>query len=267
MVRLRATALIMSIPVVALGAGGGALALAQGGEADKDPKAIVADVKRDLGKVKSYHFAGSETEDGVTAKLSGDVFASGSASVAVTEGKAAVRLIVLPKAVYIKANAAFWKASGGTKNGSTLARKLADRWVKEPSKDGKDLTSLFGDLTPKHLAKCIDQGSGTLTKQSSESVAGQDAIVLQDAGDQPGTTPGKIYLTPDAPVLPLRIVQTGPRKAGKSTSPACDDPDEKTTRSDVSLSGFDKVKTITAPRHSISLEDLAGDDGGPGTPV
>jgi hypothetical protein len=204
MVRIRSTALIMSIPVLALGAGGVA-ALADGGEADKDPKAIVADVKRDLGKVKSYHFAGNVTEDGTTAKLSGDVFASGQASVTVTEGTATVRMIVLPKAVYLKANAAFWKTSGGSKDGSTLARKLAGRWVKEPAADGKDLTSLFADLTPRHVAKCIDAGTGTLTKQPSERIAGQDAIVLRDAGDKPGTTPGRIYLTPEAPVLPLRI--------------------------------------------------------------
>jgi DNA invertase Pin-like site-specific DNA recombinase len=262
MVRLRSTALIMSIPVVALAAGG-AVAVAQaGGEGDKEPAAIVADVKRDLAKVKSYHFAGSETEGGTTTKLAGDVFASGPASVTVTEGAATLRMVVLPKAVYLKANAAFWKASGGKKDGAALARKLAGRWVKESAKSGKDLTALFADLTPKHLAKCIDQGTGTLTKRPSESVAGQDAIVLQDAGDKPGTTPGRIYLTPDAPVLPLRIVQTGPRKAGKAASAACDDPGDKSTKSDIALSAFDKAPRITAPKHAISLDDLASEGGG-----
>jgi hypothetical protein len=267
MVRPRSTALIMSIPVIGLAAGGAVAVAQSGGEGDKEPAAIVADVKRDLAKVKSYHFAGSETEGGVTTKLAGDVFASGPASVTITEGTAVARMVVLPKAVYLKANAAFWKASGGKKNGATLARRLAGRWVKESSTSGKDLTAMFADLTPKHLAKCIDQGTGTLTKQPSESVAGQDAIVLRDAGDKPGTTPGRIYLTPDAPVLPLRIVQTGPRKAGKAASAACDDPDDKSTKSDVTLSAFGKVAKITAPRHAISLDDLGDDGGGNSTPV
>jgi hypothetical protein len=260
MARRRSTALIMLIPVLAAGAGG-TMALAQsGGEAEKDPQAIIADVKRDLGKVKSYHLAGTATEDGVTVKVSGDVFASGPASVTFTEGKATARMVVLSKAVYLKANAAFWKATGGKKDGATLARKLAGRWVKESSQDGKDLTAMFDDLTPKHLAKCIDQGTGTLTKRPSEAVAGQEAIVLQDAGDKPGTTPGRIYISAGDPVLPLRIVQTGPRKAGKAASSSCDDPDDKSTRSDVVLSRFDKVAKITAPRGARSLEDIVKED-------
>jgi hypothetical protein len=260
MVRRRSTALIMSIPVLTAGAGGAAALAQSGGEAEKDPQAIIADVKRDLGKVKSYHFVGSETEGGVTAKLSGDVFASGPASVTVTEGKATVRMVVLPKAVYLKANAAFWRATGGKEDGPTLARKLAGRWVKESSKDGKDLTATFDDLTPKHLAKCIDQGRGTLTKRPSETIAGQEAVVLQDVGDKPGTTPGRIYISAGDPALPLRIVQTGPRKVGKAASSSCDDPDDKSTRSDVALSRFDKVAKITAPRGARSVEDIVKED-------
>ena len=259
----------MSTGLLALGAGG-AVALADDGESAKDPRAIIADAKRDLAKVKSYHFAGQETDKGSVTKLTGDVFASGSTRLTITDGKATARLVVLPKAVYIKGNTAFWRTSGGKKLSAAALRKLADRWIKETTKQAGDSSSLVGEVSPKHLASCLDTGTGTLTAQPSAKVAGQDAVVLQDAGDKPGTAPGRYYLTAGAPVLPLRIVQTGPRKKGTPANADCGDAKSDTsTRSDLTFSRFGKVAPITAPHGAIALDDLAqgGGGGGGGTPV
>jgi len=263
MLRVRCAVLTMSLALagVGAGAGGAVIASAQGGEADKDPKAILSDVKRDLAQVKSLHFAGTQEEKGHTTKISADLMASGAASIAVSEGTAAFRMILLPKAVYLKANATYWKTAAG-QDGKALARKLAGRWVKAPAKAGDSLRPLLKEFSPKELASCADVGVGTLTKKGTAKVGGRDTVVLRDAGDKPGTAPGLLYVTTSGPILPLRATQTGPRKAGK-VDEKCQDADDKSTAADITFSRFDEVTRITAPHGAISLEDLAGG----GTPV
>lgn len=251
--RLRSSLVTASIALFALGAAASPT-VAGGGEVSKSPKAILADLKRDLSKVKSLHFAGRQTDpDGVT-RISGDVFASGSASIGIAQGNGSVRMILLPRSTYLKANAAYWRASGG-KNGPALARKLADRWVKVPGSVRASVASTLSKLAPKHLALCYSIGLGTLSNNGLKSLGGHKAIQLEDKGAQPGTAPGLLYIAADGPVLPLRQIQTGPRKAGGKLDKRCDDPHDETTAADVTLSHYDRVPQLTAPRHALSLED------------
>jgi hypothetical protein len=229
-------------------------AVAGGGEESKTPKAILADLKRDLGQVKSFHFAGRQTDpDGVT-RLSGDVFASGSASIGIAQGRGSLRMILLPRSTYLKANAVYWRASGG-KNGPALARKLAGRWVKVPASVRASVNAILSKLSPKHLASCFSTGLGTLSNNGLKTLGGRKAILLQDKGAQPGTAPGLLYVTADSPVLPLRQIQTGPRKAGGKLDKRCDDANDKTTASDVTLSRYNRVSPLKAPRNALSLEN------------
>ncbi len=252
MSRLRSSAVTVSISLCAVMAAA-APTVADGGEASKSPGAILSDLKRDLGKVKSFHFAGRQTEKGAVTQLSGDVFASGSANIALTEGRASLRMILLPRATYLNANAVYWRRSGG-KSGNALATKLAGRWVKVPASAGDSVKPLLDELSPKHLASCVTVGTGTLSNNGVKTLGGRKVIVLQDKGDRPGTTPGLLYVAAEGPVLPLREIQTGPRKPGGKVNKRCDAASDASTAADVSFSRFDRVPPLKAPRNALDLE-------------
>jgi hypothetical protein len=254
---VRSAALITALPLaLALAAAAGPPASAAD-ESSKSPKRILADLSRDLGKVRSYHFSGTQTDPDGRASIAGDATASGRVNLVIRKGSSAVRLIAVPAGVYIRGNAAYWKSVGG-QNGASVAEQLADRWVKPPQDESFD--AMFTDLTPKHLASCVSIGTGTLAKGGTATVGGRKAIVIIDRGDKPGTTPGRLYVTASGRVLPLRVTQTGRRKAGGRLDTRCQEKDDKSTASDLTFSRFDAKLTITAPRGAITLP--GGEDTG-----
>jgi hypothetical protein len=261
---LRSTAVIISAAAAAT-AGGVALAQDGGDESAKEPSAIIADAARDLAKVKSFHFVGSDVDKGATTRLSGDAFANGTGRVTLTSGKAKARLVELPGTIYINANAAFWRETVEDIT-AKVVRKLEGRWIRQPA--DKE-SSLISGTTPKKLAGCLEGSLGTLSKVAPATVGGQKAIVLQDAGDKPGTAPGRYYFTSTPPILLLRAVQTGKAKPGKTKDPDCADGGTSTsTRSDLLLSRFNKVAKVTAPRGAVTPEQAVGGGGNdaPSTP-
>ncbi|MCW3023449.1 MAG: hypothetical protein JWR30_2771 [Conexibacter sp.] len=257
---LRSASLITALPL-ALVAAGGPLASAAD-ESAKSPRQILADLSRDLGKVRNYHFSGSQTDPDGRSSLAGDATASGRANLVIRKGASAVRLIAVPAGVYVKGNAAYWKSVGGS-NGASIAKQLADRWVKAPGSQDKSLVAMFQDLTPKHLASCTAVGTGTLAKGGTATIAGRKAVVIVDRGDKPGTTPGRLYVTASGPVLPLRVTQTGRRRAGGRLDPRCQEKDDKSTASDLTFSRFDAPLKIAAPHGAITLPSGGGGTGTP----
>jgi hypothetical protein len=254
--------LIAAVPL-GLAASGGPPASAAD-EASKSPKRIIADLSRDLRKVKNYHFAGTQVDGSGGSSVAGDVTASGRANVVIRQGTTAVRVVLLPSAAYLRGNDAYWRKAGG-QDGTSVARELAGRWVKLPSSGAKEFASLFEDLSPKRLAACAAVGTGTLTKGAQATVGGRKAIVIVDQGDKPGTTPGKLYVSASGRVLPLRVTQTGRRRAGGHLDPRCQDEDDDSTASDVRFSAFDKPLSIAAPKGAITIPGGGGD--APGTPA
>lgn len=248
------------------------VALAQDDESSKDAAAIVADAARDTAKVSSYHLAGTLVDPGGRTTLSADVFASGSGRLALSGRGVKARFVVLPGKMYVNANAAFWRNAGGTKLRPSVVRRLADRWPEEPAKDSTSAESLLGDFRPRQFARCLTGGAGTLSKAGTATVAGQRAIVLKDAGDQPGTAPSTYYFTATAPILPLKAVQTGKPKVGKAKDPRCGDvskseSESTATGSSLSFSRFGKVAKVTAPRGAVTVKEAVGGDGGGTTTV
>jgi hypothetical protein len=245
---LRFRSLSCALVLVALGLLAGPL-VAAADESSKTPAEILADVQRDLAKVRTYHLSGSEVQGNVTTRLTADVSAGGRADVTTREGARSARVIVLPGATYAKANAAFWKAHLPPQ-AAKLAPRLAGRWLKttDPS-----LRMLAAPLLPKRLAACTTVGNGTLTNGGMGSVGGRPAVVLVDAGDQPGTTPGRLYVTTTPPILPLRAVQTGPRQPGGQLDPLCQDSSDTSTASDLRFSHFDRHLQIRAPRGAVKV--------------
>jgi hypothetical protein len=241
-------------------------ALADGDLASAKPADAVQQAQTALQKVSNLAFAGSISDkDGTTARLSGVATSSGPLDIVLTQGRATTHIVALPKAVYIRANLAYWKQVVGRKDAS-LAPRFAGRWIKETAKEGADATAGLGDdLAPKHIATCLTSHVGTLTNKGEQSGAGgSKVVVISDAGDKPGTAPGQLWLD-ERTALPVREVQSGPSKAGGRKDAACDDswPDT-TTRSDVTLSRFGKAPKVVAPRHAVTPKQAAGSSGGSG---
>jgi hypothetical protein len=230
------------------------------------PEDVLAKAKTALAKVKSVHAAGTELDrgDNEPTKIAGTFTASGPADFTISGGKASARLIALPSALYIKANETYWK-SAADKSDRAVAAKLAGKWIKMPASAGGDATSGLGDLSPKHIASCLDSHVGTLSNKGVKTVGGRKVVVLADAGDKPGSAPGQLWVD-EQTGLPVREVQTGPAKAGGKKDSACDDEwPPVTQKSDATLSRFGKTARITAPKGAVSPKQAVGGGGSGGS--
>jgi hypothetical protein len=263
MIPLRSTVVIGTAGALAMAGG---VALAQDDESAKEPSAIVADATRDLAKVKSYHLAGTVVDEDGRTKLTADVLANGDGRLTLTNKGQRAQFVTLPGKVYIKANAAFWRDAGGKDATSKVVRALAGRWIRQSASENRSAASLLGEFAPKRLAACLSGGVGTLSKAGTATIAGQPAVVLKDAGDKPGTAPGRYYFTTKAPVLLLRATSTGKAKPGKAKDAKCSsDSEGSSDRSDLTLSRFGKVAKVTAPRGAVTVEQAVGGSGDGGT--
>jgi hypothetical protein len=241
---------ITILAAIALTAASGSGALAQSSdEASKPPDQILADLQRDLANVKSFHLSGTSVDKDGRSTITGDVFASGTLRMRFSIQKLRFRVLKTSSGIYLYGDAAYWKASGAS---SKTVKRLEGRWVKVPASASKDLSQMLDGFTPKALAACTTTNLGTLKTEGTSTLGGQKVVVISDAGDKPGSSPGRIYLATDGLVLPLRIVQTGPTKPGGTGDPACTDSEDTTTSSDVRLSKFGKAPRVRAPKHSIT---------------
>ncbi|MEV4421465.1 hypothetical protein AB0L40_16000 [Patulibacter sp. NPDC049589] len=262
--RLLIPALLLPLALAACGGsdsdgGGTTSGSSASGSSSSDVTARLEASSKALAAVKSYHLVASQTDpDGYTT-ITGDITAEGRASVLVRLGPTALRLKVLPGAAYARGNAEYWTANLG-KDGKAVADRIADTWVKLPASSA-DVTDLLDGFAPKTLAACLLVGNGTLKAGPQESIDGTPADVLIDAGDQPGTSPSRLLTATSGPPLPLRVVQTGPRRPGGTPDKRCDDPDDRSTASEATLSAFDRPVTVEAPDGAI---ELPGGDAGSG---
>ncbi len=252
MSRLRSGLMTASTALCVLGVA--ASSTIAGDEASKTPQAILSDMQRDLRKVKSYRIVGTVREKRAVTKLSGDILTSGSMDITISDRRGTLRMRQLPQALYMKADARYWKAVGG-KNGAEVARKVAGRWVKVPASSGASLKPVLAKLSPAHLASCMKVDTGGLTNNGIKTVGGRRAIELEIEGGQPGTAPGLLYVAADGPVLPLRQIQTGPRKAGGKPDKRCNENEDRSTAGEVTFSRFNAVPKLTAPRGALSFDD------------
>ena len=244
------------------GAGGGNAAGTDTGApalAGKSAEQILADVSAALRDVRSYHVEGRVVDEDGTGTFAGDVSASGPSQLRFELGGQRFHVVLIGADTYIRANAAFWRKQGG--GSAPVVRLLADKWIKSRSRVG-DLRRVFEDLSPRTLAHCLRKEHGKVTKKGAGKVGGQATIVLHDDGNTPGGAPGDLHVAATGKPLPLRAVQTGPDRRGKSSDPKCDD-DSKTEESDIRLSRYDEPVRITAPKGAIDLDRLApsGADG------
>jgi len=239
------------LPVVLLaGCGGGS------GKPASDASAlrVVAAAKRAILGLHSFHIAGTNTENGQIMAIAGDWTAPGRAEATLRRGPAAARLILIPGAVYMRANARFW---------TTVSRVpphavplVSNRWIALPATD--KLKRLLADLDPRTLSHCLAFDAGTLRDEGIQTLDGVRVHELRSLGDRPGSAPGVAYFAARGPALPLRTVQTGAHRPGGPSDPRCQsDRPDRSTASDLRLSRFNAPVHIAAPPNAITLQEIA----------
>jgi len=77
------------------------------------PKQILDAAAADIARLRSYHLEGTETDREGVGKLRGDVSGDGRLRFTLDVGKSTIRLVVIERATYLKANKAFWTGQQG----------------------------------------------------------------------------------------------------------------------------------------------------------
>ena len=210
---------------------------------------ILADSAAALRKVKSFHVEATQRNGNKVSKVSADLELPTKLRLAIQEAPKSASIIGVDGSVYIKANEAYWKEQ----QGGEAAAQLADKWLKSPSS-----TTALEDLTkgidPQTLSDCLAKDHGTIEKGGTETVDGQEAVVLIDKGDRPGTTPGKLYVAATGEPLPLRTIATGNQRPGGSPDPRCDEDNRRARKGDEAKFGrYDESLDIKAPPGAVEI--------------
>ncbi len=259
--------IVSSVALVVSGCGGSGGNEAAGEK--KEPRAVLAEAAHAFGKVKSYHFSAVQVDGLDTTSYSGDVFASGDGRLTLGSGPEAPRAVFLRGVIYVKAAFAFWRAEMDEDVPDRIVRRFANRWIREEPKDGAGTRALLDDYGPKRLSACFGDTPRELSRRgANETVQGQEAAVLQETPKAPGSAPSLYYVTAAEPARLLRIVQTG--RAVKGRLPrACggDKVDTDVIRAEMTLSRFDQVPEVTAPKGAVGLEDLFRGGAGGAAPA
>ena len=235
------------------GSGSGGNAGSTSALADKSPEQILDEVVAALRGVRSYRVQGRVVDEDGPGTFAGDISASGPSQLRFEQGGQRFQIVLIGADTYMRANSAFWRKQAGGNN--QVVRLLADKWVKSRSRAG-DLREVFDELSPRTLARCLTKEHGKLSKKGGGKVGGQETIVLHDDGNAPGGAPGDLHVAATGKPFPLRAVQTGPQRSGKTSDPKCQD-DNETKESDISLSRFDEPVRISPPKGAVDLDRLA----------
>lgn len=119
----------------------------------------------------------TKDDDDSTVHFTGALTKSGKCAAAMVLDSYHLQVIRTGATTYLKADAAFWKAKGGT-HGSEMATVLAGKWLVMPkTKAGSagrlcDLHGIMGMLSD-------NIGDSTLKKRGTVTVAGQQAVTLE----------------------------------------------------------------------------------------
>jgi pimeloyl-ACP methyl ester carboxylesterase len=218
---------------------------------------ILASAEAAIDRVHSFHLTARGAIAGKTLSVSGSFELPGKADIIERYGAGTIELRAIGATVYFRANAGYYNAEGVT--GAQLAR-VNERWVSATSSQIPTLGAFIALTKPATLGLCmLGQRLGTLSVAGQGSVGGRRVTVLADAGDLPGSAPGRIYVAASGPPLPLRLTVSGSYRSGGTTNAACDNaataPGEAST--DELISAVNAPLAIAAPAGAISLASLA----------
>lgn len=264
---------VLVLVVVLTGCGGGGPSDAANGKdgtqvrAQQPPAAVLGAARSALKDLHSYHVRGTTVDKDGASRISADVTDTGAMRFTVVDGgNHRFTVITTGGATYLKAGRAFWLHGNGAQ-GPAMARLFSGRWVKMPPAASQGLRKDARQLLPKELAYCLSRNLGTLENLGARKDQGASVVVIRDKGDKPGTSPGELSIPATGAALPVRVRQTGRRRAGGARAdPRCQDAGDTTTASESVLTHFNAVAPIRAPQGALDLGALgSGGTAGGGT--
>lgn len=246
--RLASAALIAAAVLGGCGSGGGP----PNGEEQKPAAAIMADVQAALGRAHSFHLSGTSLDVQGDSRIDGDVVLPGRFRMKIQSGMETTELLMAGGQAYVRGNRPFIRDLGGPVS-------LADKWI-HSNGDDPGLAQFMVVADPALIGRCMfGTQIGTLTKLGTDKVDGQDAVVIQDAGDIPGGTPRRIYVATHGDPLPLRLQQIGPKKPGGTPDITCGETADvdTTTHGEMILSNWNGGQKIEAPGDAVYPSQVA----------
>jgi len=217
---------------------------------------ILAAAEKAIDHVHSFHLQGSSTLPSGPLTVSGDFVLPGKAAVVEHVATGPIDLRLIGATLYFRSPRSFYVAEGA--KGATLTA-LAGHWVSATPSQLPTIGNLIALTKPAILGRCLlGQRLGTLSVDGETTLAGRRAVVLADAGDLPGSAPGRLYVAASGSPLPLETTTTGPYRAGGKTDAACgeDSTTPTTTGGKDVLSHFNEAVTIAAPAGAVSLASI-----------
>jgi hypothetical protein len=219
--------------------------------AKQAPSQIAGDVSTAVAKASSVAVTGRVTLGDQLSQVSFEVKVPSELEASITQGSRLIRLIELPHASYLYANATFWHQQAKSLSARQVAG-FADRWFRVPATEAVSLVKdLGGGGTPRKLASCLTHTLHEPTVRGTSSVNGEPAVVLRFRGGTPTTVPGILDVAVAAPHYPLAIQETGTTEPGGgacANTPISSD----NGRDSLTFSSWNAV-TITAPAHARPL--------------
>jgi pimeloyl-ACP methyl ester carboxylesterase len=248
---------VVAVAAAVGGCGGGGRAASRGtstgaGLAGEPAARILAAAEAAIDQVHSFHLQATAVIPGTTVLESTYLKLPGVATLAEQNGSDTLDLRAIAGTIYFRGNRAYYASSGVT--GAELAT-LPGRWVSATPAQLPTAGGLLALTHPATLGLCLlGQHLGTLSVGGTSSVDGRRAVVLLDAGDLPGSAPGRIYIAATGPPLPLRLTRTGPARPGGTSDAVCDEPaSQLVSSSDEFITGVNAPLIITAPTGAVSL--------------
>ena len=262
---LRARAVAVACCVVAVaavigGCGGGGRTTSRStrtgaGLAAEPAARILAAAEAAIDQVHSFHLQATAVIPGTTVSESTYLQLPGAATLTEQNGSDTLDLRAIADTIYFRGNRAYYASTGVT--GAELAT-LPGRWVSATPAQLPTADGLLALTHPATLGLCLlGQHLGTLSVGGTSSVDGRPAVVLLDAGNLPGSAPGRIYIAATGPPLPLRLTRTGPARPGGTSNAVCDQPaSQVVSSSNESITDVNTPLTITAPTGAVSLSSV-----------
>jgi pimeloyl-ACP methyl ester carboxylesterase len=258
---LAGCAIVVAIAVVGCGGGGGQSSTSStstaAGAGSARALRILESAEGAIDRVHSFHLTATGSVAGKPLSVSGSFELPGRAVIVERYGAGTIQLRAIGATVYFRANAGYYKAEGLT--GAALA-KVNGRWISATSTQIPTLAGFVALTKPATVGLCLlGQHLGTLSVYGVATVGGRRATVLANAGDLPGSAPGRIYVEASGTPLPLRITVSGSFRSGGKAVAACGGggivPGAVGT-ADL-IGDFNAPLAITAPAGAVSLASLA----------
>ncbi|MGI8714398.1 MAG: hypothetical protein ACR2NR_14725 [Solirubrobacteraceae bacterium] len=207
----------------------------------------MADASAALGRAHGFTAQGSIIEGSRRTELTLIDASPSPVDLSFTLGRTMAQLVRARGGSYFRANRVFWTAHAGAR-----AANLADRWIEIPLTSSRSFTASLGSLAPATLARCLGEDHGTLSIAGKITIEHRRAILVKDAGDAPGSSPGVLAVAATGTPYPLAYTATGGQRAGGRID-FCNQGKADTTRGTITFDNFGRVPPVTPPANPLRL--------------